>query len=116
MSNISMSSQEIIDTLCDTLNDGIWALRVLDLEGTMHKEGLWEFVNKFHKEYQIEHEGNYEGKKILPSRYSLDIMTARLEGAGLITFRQLGRVRIYQVSKLGNVVIKELEKRAKNNN
>ncbi|MED3687193.1 cell division protein FtsZ [Bacillus thuringiensis] len=110
-----MSSQEIIDTLCDTLNDGIWALRVLHLEGSMHKEGLWAYVNKFHRECQIEQYGNYEEKKILPSRYSLDIMTARLEGAGLITYRQLGRVRIYQVSKLGNVVIHELEKRAKNN-
>lgn len=38
--NISMSSLEFIDTLCDTLNDGICALRVLGLEGSMHKKGL----------------------------------------------------------------------------
>lgn len=116
MSNITISTQEIIDILCDTLKDGIWALRVLYAEGAMHKEGLWECVNRYHKEYQIENDNNYEGKKILPSRYSLDIMTARLEGAGLITFKQLGRVRIFEVSTLGLVVIKELEKRAKNKN
>ncbi|WP_179863009.1 cell division protein FtsZ [Bacillus sp. AFS098217] len=110
-----MSTQEIIDILCDTLNDGVWALRVLYAEGAMHKEGLWKCINKYHKEFQLDNDGVYEGEK-LPSRYSLDIMTARLEGAGLITFKQLGRVRIYEVSKLGLVIITELEKRAKNTN
>lgn len=38
-------------------------------------------------------------------------MTARLEGAGLISFKAIGRVRIYDVTDLGNVLIKELEKR-----
>ncbi|SCC24682.1 Uncharacterized protein BCZB5J_02188 [Bacillus cereus] len=116
MSNISMSSNEIIDVLCENLNEGIWALRVLYAEGAMHKEKLWDCINQYHKEYQIENAKDYEGKKILPSRYSLDIMTARLEGAGLISFKPFGRVRVYEVTNLGNVLIKELEKRVEKNN
>lgn len=116
LSNISMSSSEIIDVLCENLNDGIWALRVLYAEGAMNKEKLWDYINQYHKDYQIENEKDYEGKKILPSRYALDIMTARLEGAGLISFKAIGRVRIYDVTNLGNVLIKELEKRVEKNN
>jgi hypothetical protein len=117
LSNISMSSSEIIDVLCENLNDGIWALRVLYAEGAMkNKEKLWDYINQYHKDYQIENEKDYEGKKILPSRYALDIMTARLEGAGLISFKAIGRVRIYDVTDLGNVLIKELEKRVEKNN
>ncbi|EOO09637.1 hypothetical protein IGA_06265 [Bacillus cereus HuA3-9] len=116
MSNISMSSSEIIDVLCENLNDGIWALRVLYAEGAMNKEKLWDCINQYHKDYQIENEKNYEGKKILPSRYSLDIMTARLEGAGLISVKAIGRVRICDVTNLGFALIKELEKKVEKNN
>lgn len=115
MSNISMSSSEIIDVLCENLNDGIWALRVLYAEGAMNKEKLWDYINQYHKDYQIENE-KIMRVKILPSRYALDIMTARLEGAGLISFKAIGRVRIYDVTDLGNVLIKELEKRVEKNN
>lgn len=111
-----MSSNDIIDILCENLNDGIWALRVLYNEGAINKEKLWDYINQYHKEYQIENEKDYDGKKLLPSRYGLDIMTARLEGAGLISFKPIGRVRIYEVTNLGNVLIKELEKRVKKNN
>jgi hypothetical protein len=117
LSNISMSSSEIIDVLCENLNDGIWAFYVCYTpEGAMNKEKLWDYINQYHKDYQIENEKDYEGKKILPSRYALDIMTARLEGAGLISFKAIGRVRIYDVTDLGNVLIKELEKRVEKNN
>lgn len=53
LSNISMSSSEIIDVLCENLNDGIWALRVLYAEGAMNKEKLWDYINQYHKDYQL---------------------------------------------------------------
>lgn len=48
LSNISMSSSEIIDVLCENLNDGIWALRVLYAEGAMNKRkvmGLYQPIS-----------------------------------------------------------------------
>lgn len=63
LSNISMSSSEIIDVLCENLNDGIWLYVCYTPRAQMNKEKLWDYINQYHKDYQIENEKIMRVKK-----------------------------------------------------
>jgi DNA-binding transcriptional ArsR family regulator len=103
-----MDKDQIIKILSDRLkDDGLYFLAVLDrLHSPILKEQLRDAVN--------EHYEAKRGKKLINSRYTLDIWTARLEGAGLVDVTEVGRARLYSLTNLGRYVIEYRKQLLKN--
>lgn len=70
----------------------------------LNKEQLWELANELYIQREIKR-GRENVSKLIPSRYSLDIHTSRLEGAGLVDVKEIGRMRMYSITKLGEALL-----------
>jgi hypothetical protein len=94
-----MVKEQILQVLSDRLEEGSWFLAVLKkANGTsISKEKLKNAVNELYREQF--------GEDLIKSRHSIDIYTARIEGAGLVDIQEIGRARVYQLSKLGEELI-----------
>lgn len=66
----------------------------------MNKKQLWEAANLSYLKLQQEKKVP-EPKRLIASRYSLDLNMARLEGAGLVDVKYMGAVAVYTITKLG---------------
>lgn len=99
-SNERMNETEIIKTLKQSMSTpSLWLLKTLYNEKNntlIAKEILWEKTN----ELFLKEENNTDFK-VISSRYVLDIHTARLEGAALIAYSQIGKVKIYKITDFG---------------
>lgn len=67
----------------------------------MKKEKLWEQTNQNYANNEVVKNNDNKTDSILSSRYVLDINTARLEGAGLISFEQVGKTKFYKITEFG---------------
>lgn len=94
-----MDREEILHTLSSRLKDGglYFLVALSSSEGPVLKEKLRDLVNE---QYQAR-----RGIKLINSRYTLDIWTARLEGAGLVDVQEIGRARSYSIAPLGRELI-----------
>lgn len=94
------SYEKIFDKLQESLSlQSKWFLVTLITENRdLHKEELRNLANDAYKKKVT---GSGSDDLLVPSRYNLDLHTARLEGAGLVNVKEVGRVRIYSVSTLG---------------
>ncbi|NUU74672.1 cell division protein FtsZ [Paenibacillus xylanilyticus] len=99
-----MNREEILNALLCTIDEtGLWMLATLRVANKpVAKSYLRDITNKRYIETKIQP----EEKKLIPSRYSLDITTAKLEGAALIEVDRVGQTRFYKLTTLGNEVIK----------
>lgn len=94
-----VTRDEILQALLDRLGDGQWMLAVLMTHNKpLNKEKLGSLTNEFYRKFK--------NKDLIGSRHTLDELTARLEGAGLVDIPDLGgRARFYVISKLGKELI-----------
>jgi DNA-binding transcriptional ArsR family regulator len=93
-----------------------WFLVILQQQKeSINKEQLWELTNKSYRKIQStgDNKGNTDPAHLISSRYSLDIHTARLEGAGLVQVKELGRMRLYSITSLGKQLLEYIKQ---NNN
>ena len=97
-----MSIINYYEILKDNLsNESKWFLAMLQKEKeAINKEQLWEITNKSYILLE-EKQGIVDPSPLISSRYLLDIHTARLEGAGLVQVKELGRMRLYSITPLG---------------
>lgn len=95
-----MNREEILTVLLNNIEEtGLWMLATLKVAGKpVSKTNLRDQTNKRYFEKKE--------KSLISSRYTLDIFTAKLEGAGLIAVEKVGQVRLYQLTLLGNEIIK----------
>lgn len=78
-----------------------WILAVLlDEDRFVPKEELWQLVNT---RYQQKTSGS---KTLIKSRHFLDNFMYRLEGAALVDVQKIGQVRLYEITPLGDAVLK----------
>lgn len=100
-----MTKDEIINTLVERLRDeGLYFLVALKKSNEpILKEKLRDLVNEYYLEKK--------GISLIKSRYTLDTWTSRLEGAGLVDVKEIGRARMYSLSTLGNEVLQEITKK-----
>lgn len=86
-----------------------WFLFALSKEqGPMHKEKLRDVANEQFKKINGD-----QSTSLIVSRHGLDIHTARLEGAGLVDVQEIGRVRMYSLTELGQELLTYLTKNKK---
>lgn len=104
--SMSLTRDQILGILLDNLKEGIWILAILHGEnGPLPKEKL---KNKVNEHYKKQNEGN----ELITSRHVLDVLCARLEGAGLVhVASDKLRARRYSITVLGNQIIEEYHKR-----
>jgi hypothetical protein len=82
----------------------LWAL--LKEKRPLHKEELRELANAGFRD--MNKGESVTETTLVASRHALDIHTARLEGAGLVNVRGIGRVRMYSLTTLGEELLKFL--------
>jgi predicted transcriptional regulator len=83
--------------------EGFYFLAVLKLaDGPMLKEKLGEEVNK---QYQLR-----KGDVLIKSRHTLNQITDRLFGAGLVNIQEIGRSRLIIISPLGEFILEYNQK------
>lgn len=94
-----MDKEKILSILSERLKEeGLYFLVALSrANGPLLKEKLRDVVND---QFQQK-----KGKKLINSRYTLDIWAARLEGAGLVDVQEVGRARLYSLAPLGEELI-----------
>lgn len=81
-----------------------WFLVVLvQQKDYINKEQLRDLTNKAYVKAKELDENN--GTPLISSRYLLDIHTARLEGAGLVEVKEMGRMRLYMITTLGKQLL-----------
>lgn len=95
--------EDIIHQLHERLTtESRWLLAILILEKQqVPKERLWELANEH---YQKE-TGNKESQ-LIKSRHFLDNFMHRLEGAALVNVQRIGQARLYEITSLGEHVLK----------
>ncbi|KGP77795.1 hypothetical protein P364_0131525 [Paenibacillus sp. MAEPY2] len=100
----AMNREEILSALLCTIDEtGLWMLATLRVANKpVAKNYLREITNKRYIETKMQP----EEKILIPSRYILDITIAKLEGAALIKVERVGQTRLYQLTALGNEIIK----------
>src|SRR4051794_17228955 len=104
-----MNNPDIMRLLYERLQEeGLYFLVSLD-EETLLKDELWDAVNENYRKYG--HKGPED--KLITSRYILDHWTARLQGAGLVDVREIGRARMYHITQLGKAMIDYAQKQGK---
>lgn len=110
---MSLTRDQIIGILLDNLKEGIWILAILYKEaetGPIPKEKLKLKVNEHYKQQN-------EGAELFTSRHILDVLCARLEGAGLAeVLTDKTRARRYSITPLGKQIVDEYIKRSKGDN
>ncbi|MFC0273769.1 hypothetical protein ACFFIX_20490 [Metabacillus herbersteinensis] len=90
-----MNKEDLLDILSERLNNGIHILIALK-DGPLLKEEIMERVNTYYKEKMKTNEN------LIASKHTLNIYAARLEGAGLVNVKELGRARMYSRSELAD--------------
>lgn len=107
---MSLEKQNIYDILVDNLStESRWFLFALSKASTsLNKESLRDLANEQHK---LATQG--KTNNLIASRHSLDIHTARLEGAGLVEVTEIGRIRMYSITELGKELLKYLTIKSK---
>lgn len=100
------TNEEFLEILANNLsNESKWFLTVLMREdNSLHKEELRDLANNSYRDYLIK-KGEELISPLIPSRHGLDIHTARLEGAGLVSVKEYGRVRRYSITPLGEALL-----------
>ena len=81
--------------------ESTWILAVLlDEKRFVPKEELWQLVNDCHAQKK--------GSQLplIKSRHYLDNFMYRLEGAALVNLQKIGQARLYQITPLGEAVLK----------
>ncbi|MDE5055273.1 hypothetical protein NDK25_23950 [Niallia taxi] len=101
----TISTGEVLDILRDRLGkEGLCFLIALaESDKPLLKAQLGDRAQELHTESY----GNTTAA--INSRHHLDILTARLEGAGLVDVNEVGRSRLYSLSMLGNILIERLK-------
>ncbi|MEK3955966.1 hypothetical protein [Psychrobacillus sp. FSL K6-1464] len=97
-----LEEEDLLHILASNLSkeSRILLASLVDREETMSKEELKKAANEL---YELNFPERFmETGPLIHSRHSLDMNTARLEGAGLVHVKEVGRVRIYSVSDLGH--------------
>lgn len=99
---MTLEVNEIYELLFNKLSpESKWFLFVLYKErGALNKERLRNVANNQYQKFI----GN-SSTNLIVSRHGLDIHTARLEGAGLVHVEEIGRIRMYSLSKLGKELL-----------
>jgi DNA-binding PadR family transcriptional regulator len=93
-----LDGEDIYEILLNNLHtDGKFILVLLSGNEDMHKAELKNVANE---EY-----AKMGDEVLFPTRFSLDICTARLEGAGLVNVKTAGRVKLYSLSRLGEELL-----------
>jgi DNA-binding transcriptional ArsR family regulator len=98
MSKQTLTREQILEFILEGLGTSLYLLGILNKEGPLHKEQLKEATNEFYA-------AKNNGEKLIGSRHSLDVLTAKLEGAGVVTVTEVGRSRLFRLSKLGEEII-----------
>lgn len=95
MTNLSVDY--IFDIFTERMQqEGIWFMLALrDAKKPLLKEQLKDEVNRIFMEKKN------QSNPLVTSRYILDRYTERLEGAGLVNVDEIGKARLYSLSKLG---------------
>lgn len=81
--------------------ESTWILAVLIEEKRyVPKEELWQLVNERHKDKKN------TDRLLIKSRHYLDNFMNQLEGAALVNLQKIGQVRLYEITPLGETVLK----------
>lgn len=96
---MSLTLEDVLDVLKERMSkESLLLLSTIKVQNeAIAKEELWRLANENYKARQPDQ----SGKDFIASRYTLDIHTARLEGAGLVDIKTYGRIRTYTMSSLG---------------
>lgn len=107
---MALEKKDIYDILVKNLsNESKWFIFALSKEkNPLHKENLRDVANEQYKKAN-----QPKNKNLIASRHGLDIHTARLEGAGLVEVKEIGRVRMYSLSELGQELLSYLMSKQK---
>lgn len=105
---MALDKLQIYEILAKHLSEeSKWFLFTLAQEkGPMHKEKLRDMANEQFKKNNPNH-----STSLIVSRHGLDIHTARLEGAGLVHVQEIGRIRMYSLTELGQELLTYLRKK-----
>lgn len=97
---------EILDVLIENLSNESKCLlaTLIKNEDEISKEQLRDLSNSLYINSEME-KGHKSPTPLIASRHSLDVHTARLEGAGLVHVREVGRIRLYSITKLGKRLV-----------
>lgn len=112
--SLSVEKEKFMEILAGNLSEeSKWFLWTLKMENSsLHKEKLRDIANENYREMQLK-AGNHKSAPLVQSRHGLDIHTARLEGAGLVSVKEVGRIRMYSLSELGNELLEYVAKKVK---
>ncbi len=110
-----MEKEEILQVLEDNLGDGKYILAVLQLKKNMNeinKTELKDLTNALYSE-QLEKKRMKDPSikvdtKLISTRNQLDKITNRIEGAGLVNVREVGVIKMYSISPLGEELIRHM--------
>lgn len=72
---------------------------------------LMKFTNQFYEKAVEQNlvEPLKNGGPLIRSRHMLDVYAARLEGGGVVTIEEVGRIRIYRLSEQGKEVMRYIK-------
>jgi hypothetical protein len=95
-----MNREEILHDLMENIREGLWVLAALKkAKKPVSKEKLGEATNAHYRQVWPDQ------PPLIPSRHALDILLARLEGGALVSRMEIGRNRMYSISRLGKEII-----------
>lgn len=109
-------NNEILNILAENLTlESKWFLWTLIKEQReLHKEELRDLANLAYIDRSRKQNESPE-TQLVTSRHGLDIHAARLEGAGLVKVRHVGRVRLYSVTPLGKELFEFMTNKSTDN-
>jgi hypothetical protein len=112
---MSADREEFLEILSNNLSlESKWFLwALMNQKDAVHKEELRNMANSGYREHKTR-TGETNPPPLVSSRHGLDIHTARLEGAGLVSVKEIGRVRMYSLTKIGEELLKYVANRDKN--
>ncbi|QST02875.1 hypothetical protein IMZ31_20205 (plasmid) [Pontibacillus sp. ALD_SL1] len=117
-----MERDDIMKLLADRLNDNRYMLLGLakyehNFDRSPSKMQLMDYANKLYEkavEQGIETPENPE-QPLIGSRHVLDVYAAKLEGAGLVNVEEIGRVRVFRLSKFGRELLQYIQEKELHN-
>lgn len=95
-----MNREEILQALLDHVKEGLWVMAALKkAQKPVSKEKLREATNAHYRQV-------WPSKPpLIPSRHALDMILSRLEGGGVVSIEEMGRNKMYSLSRLGKEII-----------
>lgn len=95
-----MNREDILHDLLENVQEGLWVLAALKkAQKPVSKENLGKATNAHYRQVWPDQ------PPLIPSRHALDMMLARLEGGALVNRVEIGRNRMYSISRLGKEII-----------